>query len=131
MSKPPDFPLSSQGAAGGAKILIKFKNAKPLRAAGANVTQMHYAKDHNPGDGIYSYRETRGLKAAGDAGPPRNSTWKASSRYAPDTHHPEFVRQEVALGRAIALQHQPPRNRADDNRENFLVKINANVGNSA
>ncbi|MGH7850698.1 MAG: phosphomethylpyrimidine synthase ThiC, partial [Thermodesulfobacteriota bacterium] len=44
----PDFSSKfARGASGGAKILgIKFKNArKPLRAkAGANVTQMHYAR---------------------------------------------------------------------------------------
>jgi len=44
----------------------------------------------------------------------------------------DFVRDEVTRGRAIIPgEHQPSRARADGHRPQFLVKINANIGNSA
>jgi len=38
--------------------------------------------------------------------------------------------REVAAGRAIIPASESPGIRADDHRRNFLVKINANIGNS-
>jgi len=44
---------------------------------------------------------------------------------------PEFVRSEVARGRAIIRPHQPSRGRTDDHRPQLLVKITRTSGNSA
>ena len=89
--------------------LIRFPSIrKPLRAkTGANVTQMHYARRGmiTPEMEYIAIRE--------------NCT-------------PEFVRDEVARGRAIIpanINH--PESEPMIIGRNFLVKINANIGNSA
>jgi len=92
---------------------------KPLRAkAGRNVTQMHYAKQGvvTPEMEFIAIRENLGREAAG-----------IKSRITP-----EFVRDEVARGRAIIpanINH--PETEPMIIGRNFLVKINANIGNSA
>ncbi len=137
----PDFSSKfARGAAGGAKILgIKFKNArKPLRAkAGANVTQMHYARKGiitpemeyiaiRENQRIEEQRETLGSLAKFHSG-------ESFGAAMPRTHvTPEFVRQEVALGRAIIPSNiNHPETEPMIIGRNFLVKINANIGNSA
>ncbi|GHH98988.1 phosphomethylpyrimidine synthase ThiC [Neobacillus kokaensis] len=83
-------------------------NKTPLRAKkGSNVTQMHYAKNGiiTPEMEYIAIRENL---------------------------DPEFVRSEVALGRAIIpanINH--PENEPMIIGRNFHVKINANIGNSA
>jgi phosphomethylpyrimidine synthase len=92
---------------------------QPLRAkAGRNVTQMHYAKQGivTPEMEFIAIRENLGREAAG-----------IQSRITP-----EFVRDEVARGRAIIpanINH--PETEPMIIGRNFLVKINANIGNSA
>ncbi len=91
----------------------------PLRAkAGRNVTQMHYARQGlvTPEMEFIAIRENLGREAAG-----------IRSRITP-----EFVRDEVARGRAIIpanINH--PETEPMIIGRNFLVKINANIGNSA
>jgi phosphomethylpyrimidine synthase len=47
-------------------------------------------------------------------------------------HHPEFVRSEIARGRAIIPNNiNHPESEPMIVGRNFLVKINANIGNSA
>jgi phosphomethylpyrimidine synthase len=99
---------------------IRFHaDRKPLRAkAGRNVTQMHYAKRGlvTPEMEFIAIRENLGRDAAG-----------LKSRITP-----EFVRDEVARGRAIIpanINH--PETEPMIIGRNFLVKINANIGNSA
>jgi phosphomethylpyrimidine synthase len=47
-------------------------------------------------------------------------------------HHPEFVRSEIARGRAIIQNNiNHPESEPMIVGRNFLVKINANIGNSA
>jgi len=92
---------------------------KPLRAkAGCNVSQMHYAKQGvvTPEMEFIAIRENLGREAAG-----------LKSRITP-----EFVRDEVARGRAVlpANINHPEAEPMIIGR-NFLVKINANIGNSA
>ena len=92
---------------------------KPLRAkAGQNVSQMHYAKQGivTPEMEFIAIRENLGREAAGN-----------KSRITP-----EFVRDEVARGRAVipANINHPEAEPMIIGR-NFLVKINANIGNSA
>ena len=99
---------------------IRFHaDRKPLRAkAGRNVSQMHYAKRGmvTPEMEFIAIRENLGREAAG-----------MKSRITP-----EFVRDEVARGRAIIpanINH--PETEPMIIGRNFLVKINANIGNSA
>jgi len=98
---------------------IRFQaERRPLRAkAGQNVTQMHYAKLGivTPEMEFIAIRENLGREASGRR---------------PIT--PEFVRDEVARGRAVIpanINH--PESEPMIIGRNFLVKINANIGNSA
>jgi len=114
----------------------------PLRAkSGRCVTQMHYARRHiiTPEMEFIAIRETLGREAAfvasnnGD----RDSLFhqhKGQSFGAsiPQYVTPAFVRDEVARGRAIIpanINH--PESEPMIIGRNFLVKINANIGNSA
>jgi phosphomethylpyrimidine synthase len=99
---------------------IRFQGArKPLRAkAGRNVSQLHYARQGlvTPEMEFIAIRENLGREAA-----------ELKSRITP-----EFVRSEVARGRAIIpanINH--PETEPMIIGRNFLVKINANIGNSA
>ena len=112
---------------------LRFKHLRrPVRAkAGRNVSQMHYApprSDHTR-DGIHSHS---GEPAAGKANWTTSipaTPWGAS---LPARITPEFVRDEVARGRAVipANVNHPELEPVIIGR-NFLVKINANIGNSA
>ena len=104
---------------------------RPLRArAGANVSQMHYARRGivTPEMEYVAIRENLGREQA--LGQPRDGQdWGASI-----PHHvtPEFVRDEVARGRAIIPNNiNHPESEPMAIGRNFLVKINANIGNSA
>jgi phosphomethylpyrimidine synthase len=132
---------------------------KPLRAsAGHPVTQLWYARQGiiTPEMEFIAIRENMGGRAAASSGPgsagaspaPLGAPPNGSSHPASSLHHqhpgesfgasipseitPEFVRSEVARGRAII-----PANINHLELEpmiigrNFLVKINANIGNSA
>ncbi len=116
---------------------IRFEHIrKPLRAKpGKNVSQMHYARNGiiTPEMEYIAIRENQTLEAA-RANPkiaaqhPGNA-WGAS---IPAVITPEFVRDEVARGRAIIpcnINH--PELEPMIIGRNFLVKINANIGNSA
>jgi phosphomethylpyrimidine synthase len=114
-------------------------NGKSLRAKpGRNVTQMHYAKKGiiTPEMEFIAIRENLGRERV-----PR-STSNVSRLYSqhkgesfganiPEYITPEFVRDEVAAGRAIIpanINH--PESEPMIIGRNFLVKINANIGNS-
>jgi phosphomethylpyrimidine synthase len=103
---------------------------RPLRAkSGRNVTQLAYARAGivTPEMEYVAIRENIGRaesKAARDG-----ESFGAS---IPDYVTPEFVRDEVARGRAIIpanINH--PESEPMAIGRNFLVKINANIGNSA
>ena len=110
---------------------------RPLRAkAGKNVSQMHYARRGiiTPEMEYVAERENLGremlreeaarLEARNDGQP-----WGAS---LPDYVTPEFVRDEIARGRAIIPNNiNHPETEPMAIGRNFLVKINANIGNSA
>ncbi|MCY3956040.1 MAG: phosphomethylpyrimidine synthase ThiC [Nitrospira sp.] len=112
---------------------------QPLRAKpGKNVSQLHYARRGiiTPEMEFIAIRETQFRDAqAPSNGRPRGvvqhpgQAWGAT---IPDTITPEFVRDEVARGRAIipANVNHPEIEPMIIGR-NFLVKINANIGNSA
>ncbi|WP_447974116.1 phosphomethylpyrimidine synthase ThiC [Nitrospira sp. Kam-Ns4a] len=125
---------------------IRFPHLrKPRRAKpGRNVTQMHYARKGiiTPEMEYIAIRENQSRELAraqaasrGGAGDGRLWTQHPGQAWGariPERITPEFVRDEVARGRAII-----PANINHLELEpmiigrNFLVKINANIGNSA
>ncbi len=121
---------------------------QPRRAkAGKNVTQMHYARQGiiTPEMEYIAIRENLrrqeyidSLKASGPNGAKlaelmgRQHPGQAFGASIPAQITPEFVRDEVARGRAIIpanINH--PESEPMIIGRNFLVKINANIGNSA
>ena len=117
----------------------------PLRAkAGKNVSQMYYARQGiiTPEMEYVAIRENLGRKIAfetlvGEQIDDRSSLYhqhKGESFGAslPKFVTPEFVRDEVARGRAIIPNNiNHPESEPMIIGRNFLVKINANIGNSA
>ncbi len=103
---------------------------RPLRAkAGQNVSQMHYARRGiiTPEMEYVAERENLGREQI--AQDRDGQSWGAE---IPDFITPEFVRDEVARGRAIIPSNiNHPESEPMAIGRNFLVKINANIGNSA
>ena len=111
---------------------IRFAHiAKPRRAKlGKNVTQMYYAKQGiiTPEMEYIAIRENGKQRDGVDLRQHQGQNFGANVREIT----PEFVRQEVAEGRAIIpcnINH--PESEPMIIGRNFLVKINANIGNSA
>ncbi|TNF36663.1 MAG: phosphomethylpyrimidine synthase ThiC [Gammaproteobacteria bacterium] len=109
---------------------------KPLRAKnGRNVTQMHYARAGiiTPEMEYIAIRENMALAQAREqAGLAAQHPGFDFGARIPAEITPEFVREEVAAGRAIipANINHPELEPMIIGR-NFLVKINGNIGNSA
>ncbi len=103
---------------------------RPLRAcAGGNVTQMHYARRGivTPEMEYVAERENMGRERL-----IRERDGQDFGAAIPDFVTPEFVRDEVARGRAIIPSNiNHPESEPMAIGRNFLVKINANIGNSA
>ena len=111
----------------------EFPNLRrPYRAVGGKaVTQIAYARAGiiTPEMEYIAIRENIGRARSKDALKRDGNSWGAS---VPDYVTPEFVRAEVAAGRAIIpanINH--PESEPMIIGRNFLVKINANIGNSA
>jgi phosphomethylpyrimidine synthase len=111
---------------------------KPQRAkSGANVTQMHYARRGivTPEMEFVAIRENllrERMLATQAALVMRQHRGQSFGASIPEAITPEFVRSEVARGRAILpanINH--PETEPMAIGRNFLVKINANIGNSA
>ncbi len=111
---------------------------KPLGAKpGANVTQMHYARRGivTPEMEFVALRENlqrERMLATLPAMVTRQHPGQGFGAAIPEFITPEFVRDEVARGRAIIpanINH--PESEPMIIGRNFLVKINANIGNSA
>jgi phosphomethylpyrimidine synthase len=116
---------------------MRFAHVRnPRRAkAGQNVSQMHYAKKGiiTPEMEYVAIRENMKLAEAREAGLLKEQHGGQSfGASIPKEITPEFVRSEIARGRAII-----PANINHVELEpmiigrNFLVKINGNIGNSA
>lgn len=116
---------------------LRFAHLRqPQRAKpGANVSQMHYARRGiiTPEMEYVAIRENMSLQQAKEQGILKDQHPGISfGANIPSEITPEFVRQEIALGRAII-----PANINHLELEpmiigrNFLVKINGNIGNSA
>ncbi|QIO10064.1 phosphomethylpyrimidine synthase ThiC [Acinetobacter lanii] len=112
---------------------FRFKHiSKPRRAKrGHNVTQMHYAKQGiiTPEMEYIAIRESQRQLEGVDQ---RQHVGQNFGAHNLRHISPEFVRHEVAAGRAIipANINHPEAEPMIIGR-NFLVKINANIGNSA
>jgi phosphomethylpyrimidine synthase len=146
-------PSSAYGrarAADPALAALRFPGLQrqPRRARpGANVTQLHYARRGivTPEMEFIAIRENlrraeylESLRAAGPTGQKmaamlaRQHPGQAFGARIPAEITPEFVRDEVARGRAIIpanINH--PESEPMIIGRNFLVKVNANIGNSA
>ena len=118
---------------------IRFPHIpKPLKAkAGANVSQMYYAKKGiiTPEMEYIAIRENQNIEAM-RASMNGLSSYHAGENFGANMPKnyisPEFVRQEVASGRAIIPNNiNHPESEPMIIGRNFLVKINANIGNSA
>ena len=130
-------------------VALRFNlHRQPRRAkAGKNVTQMHYARQGiiTPEMEYIAIRENmlrsdyiESLKAAGGNSARmaelmlRQHPGQSFGASIPREITPEFVRDEVARGRAIIpanINH--PESEPMIIGRNFLVKINGNIGNSA
>nr|WP_315975804.1 phosphomethylpyrimidine synthase ThiC [Sphingomonas bisphenolicum] len=104
---------------------------RPLRARpGANVSQMHYARRGIITPEMEYVAERENLGRARLASYVRDGESFGAS--IPDYVTPEFVRDEIARGRAIIPNNiNHPESEPMAIGRNFLVKINANIGNSA
>ncbi len=111
--------------------------ARPLprvAKAGANVSQMHYARRGivTPEMEYVAIRENQRLDLVRDALLRQQHPGQSFGASIPPAITPEFVRDEIARGRAILpcnINH--PESEPMVIGRNFLTKINANIGNSA
>lgn len=128
-------------------LRFELKRQPRRNISGANVTQMHYARRGiiTPEMEFVTIRENlrreqyiESLRASGPQGEEmaRRLTkvhpGQGFGASLPTTVTPEFVRDEIARGRAILpanINH--PETEPMIIGRNFLVKINANIGNSA
>ena len=133
-----DGPSSEYGAqrlADSALAHLRFEHIRlPRRAKpGVNVSQMHYAKNGiiTPEMEFVAIRENQNREQMADLCQGQH-VGQSFGATIPEEITPEFVRSEVARGRAII-----PANINHAELEpmiigrNFLVKINGNLGNSA
>ena len=139
-----------QQAANPALATMRFPglHRHPRRAkAGMNVSQMHYAKKGiiTPEMEFIAIRENNNraayLESLKQSGPMGEKLAALMNRQHPGQNFgaslqneitPEFVRSEIARGRAIIPNNiNHPESEPMIIGRNFLVKINANIGNSA
>jgi len=109
---------------------------KPRRAkAGKNVSQLHYARQGiiTPEMEYIAIRENMARAQAEEQGAlGEQHSGESFGASIPDQITAEFVRSEVARGRAvIPLNINHPEVEPMIIGRNFLVKINGNIGNSA
>ena len=109
----------------------KPRRAKKVNGKAGNVTQMHYARRGiiTPEMEYIAIRETQKQHELTDM---RQHDGESFGANTPKIITPEFVRSEVAAGRAIIPNNiNHPESEPMIIGRNFLVKINANIGNSA
>jgi len=120
-------------AAPGVEVFPGAATRRPLKAKkGMNVSQMHYAKNGiiTPEMEYIAIRENLLMDEKAEKG--RIHKGEGFGAVIPRVITPEFVRDEVARGRAIIpcnINH--PELEPMVIGRNFLVKINTNIGNSA
>jgi phosphomethylpyrimidine synthase len=109
----------------------KPRRAKSSEGKVGNVTQMYYARRGiiTPEMEYIAIRETQKQHELTDM---RQHDGESFGANTPKVITPEFVRSEVAAGRAIIPNNiNHPESEPMIIGRNFLVKINANIGNSA
>ncbi|SNT71197.1 phosphomethylpyrimidine synthase ThiC [Psychrobacter sp. LV10R520-6] len=109
----------------------KPRRAKDVAGKTGNVTQMYYARRGiiTPEMEYIAIRETQKQHESTDM---RQHDGESFGANTPTVITPEFVRSEVAAGRAIIPNNiNHPESEPMIIGRNFLVKINANIGNSA
>jgi len=109
----------------------KPRRAKSSEGKAGNVTQMYYARRGiiTPEMEYIAIRETQKQHELTDM---RQHDGESFGANTPKVITPEFVRSEVAAGRAIIPNNiNHPESEPMIIGRNFLVKINANIGNSA
>ncbi|WP_306152544.1 phosphomethylpyrimidine synthase ThiC [Roseovarius sp. MMSF_3281] len=128
-----DITPADNGFAEGTRLTPEFpiRNAPRRATKGRAVTQMAYARAGivTPEMEFVAIRENLGRKAQAEKLARDGEGFGAA---IPDFITPEFVRDEIAQGRAIIpanINHPEAEPMAIG--RNFLVKINANIGNSA
>ena len=114
---------------------LRFSHVRTPRRAksGRNVTQLHYARQGivTPEMEYIAIRENL-ARANPDYRDDIQHTGKDFGANIPQEITPEFVRDEVARGRAIIPSNiNHPESEPMIIGRNFLVKINGNIGNSA
>jgi phosphomethylpyrimidine synthase len=116
---------------------LRFNLTRKARRAktGMNVSQMHYAKKGivTPEMEYIAIRENMAMAQARELGiADQQHKGESFGASIPAEITPEFVRDEVARGRAIIpLNINHPEVEPMIIGRNFLVKINGNIGNSA
>jgi phosphomethylpyrimidine synthase len=117
----------------GVEIFPAESRRKPLKAKpGQNVSQMHYAKKGliTPEMEFIAIRENQMSQGRAEQG--RMHPGQGLGAVLPKVYTPEFVRDEVARGRAIIPSNiNHPELEPMIIGRNFLVKINTNIGNSS
>ena len=116
---------------------IRFPNIKKPKCAknGKNITQMHLAKKGiiTPEMEFVAIRENQKLQNIKENGLlTKQHRGENFGAQIPEFYTPEFVRDEIASGRAVLpanINH--PECEPMIIGRNFMVKINANIGNSA
>ena len=129
-------PSSARGQQNVAKLEhdgMSFRYQPRRAKVGANVTQMHYARRGiiTPEMEFVAIRENQRREGVSEFLQSQHSGEHFGASI-PKLITPEFVRAEVARGRAIIpanINH--PESEPMIIGRNFLVKINANIGNSA
>ncbi len=115
---------------------IRFEHLPKMRIAkqGKNVTQMHYARQGiiTPEMEYIAIRENLKREQVKDEILLQQHKGQSFGASIPEQITPEFVRDEVARGRAIIpVNINHPECEPMIIGRNFLIKVNANIGNSA
>ncbi len=128
--KPEDNGQLGPDRSGGVPAFPNVRRQVLRAKPGANVSQMHYARRGIITPEMEYVAERENLGRARLAEYKRDGESFGAS--IPDYVTPEFVRDEVARGRAIIPSNiNHPESEPMAIGRNFLVKINANIGNSA
>ncbi|MEX3027775.1 phosphomethylpyrimidine synthase ThiC [Proteus sp. STS61-E] len=129
-----DFTQQRLSDAGLEHLRFPLKPSPKKALNGKSVTQLHYARQGiiTPEMEFIAIRENMGRERIRSEVLRQQHAGYSFGAHLPDNITPEFVRQEVAAGRAIIpanINH--PESEPMIIGRNFLVKVNANIGNSS
>ncbi|UPK80828.1 phosphomethylpyrimidine synthase ThiC [Proteus vulgaris] len=129
-----DFTQQRLSDAGLEHLRFPLKPNPKKALQGKSVTQLHYARKGiiTPEMEFIAIRENMGRERIRSEVLRQQHAGFSFGAHLPDNITPEFVRQEVAAGRAIIpanINH--PESEPMIIGRNFLVKVNANIGNSS